>query len=540
MFRKIYFPSKYLSYFILAFVLAVVVYIRIRLLDVPLERDEGEYAYMGQLLLKGIPAFTHAYTMKLPGVSIVYAFFMFLFGQTPAGIHAGLLTVNLVCIFLVYQLTRQLLDQDTALVSSASYAVLSLSESVLGIFAHATHFVVLFSLGGFILLLRGLERGKPALLFYSGICFGLAFTMKQHAVLFLIFACIYFLWRVLKDATFGKTFCMAGSILLLLGAVIPYAIILLWMAESGNFDNFWFWTVQYASEYSSTPSLETGWHHFTNSFGNIAKLQLPFWLLAGFGGVSLCIKRRCCADRFFLFGFILFSLFSISPGLIFREHYFAMLLPAAAIMTGEGVSSIKLIVKSSKLAKFTNLTQCLLLAAAITYSFYSEKDVFFRYSPLEVSRTVYEANPFPEALQISSFIKNNTRHDDKIAILGSEPEIYFYSDRLSATGYIYMYEMMQNQPYAERMQTQLIQEIEAARPAYVIYVNVPTSWALGDFSLKSVLYWSERYLNNSYDLVGVIDIIDRNTTRYLWGNDALKYNPVSESFVDVFKRKNGI
>ena len=29
--------------------------VRIRLLDIPLERDEGEYAYTGQLLLQGIP-----------------------------------------------------------------------------------------------------------------------------------------------------------------------------------------------------------------------------------------------------------------------------------------------------------------------------------------------------------------------------------------------------------------------------------------------------------------------------------------------------
>lgn len=31
--------------------------IRLRLLDMPLERDEGEYAYAGQLLLQGIPPY---------------------------------------------------------------------------------------------------------------------------------------------------------------------------------------------------------------------------------------------------------------------------------------------------------------------------------------------------------------------------------------------------------------------------------------------------------------------------------------------------
>jgi hypothetical protein len=35
---------------------------RIRLLGLPLERDEGEYAYTGQLLLQGIPPYKLAYS----------------------------------------------------------------------------------------------------------------------------------------------------------------------------------------------------------------------------------------------------------------------------------------------------------------------------------------------------------------------------------------------------------------------------------------------------------------------------------------------
>jgi hypothetical protein len=42
--------------------------LRLRLLDVPLDRDEGEYAYIGQLLLQGIPPYAQAYNFKLPGI----------------------------------------------------------------------------------------------------------------------------------------------------------------------------------------------------------------------------------------------------------------------------------------------------------------------------------------------------------------------------------------------------------------------------------------------------------------------------------------
>ena len=48
----------------------------------PLERDEGEYAYAGQLMLQLIPPYQLAYNMKLPGIYAAYAVVLKLFGQT--------------------------------------------------------------------------------------------------------------------------------------------------------------------------------------------------------------------------------------------------------------------------------------------------------------------------------------------------------------------------------------------------------------------------------------------------------------------------
>src|SRR5262249_51206752 len=83
---------------LMVIVLVGVALIRIRLLGVPLERDEGEYAYMGQLLLKGIPPFREAFNMKFPGTYFGYAAVMSIFGETISGIHLGLLVVNCASI----------------------------------------------------------------------------------------------------------------------------------------------------------------------------------------------------------------------------------------------------------------------------------------------------------------------------------------------------------------------------------------------------------------------------------------------------------
>src|SRR5580698_4150326 len=93
---------------VLALILLATAIIRIRLLPIPLERDEGEYAYAGQLILQGIPPYSVASNMKLPGTYAAHAIIMAIFGQTIAGIHFGLLLVNAATILLVFALGQRL------------------------------------------------------------------------------------------------------------------------------------------------------------------------------------------------------------------------------------------------------------------------------------------------------------------------------------------------------------------------------------------------------------------------------------------------
>src|SRR5215471_18312224 len=72
-------------------ILLFIAFIRFRLLDMPLERDEGEYAYAGQLIMQGIPPYELAYNMKMPGTYLAYALGMAAFDQTCAGVHVTLM-----------------------------------------------------------------------------------------------------------------------------------------------------------------------------------------------------------------------------------------------------------------------------------------------------------------------------------------------------------------------------------------------------------------------------------------------------------------
>src|SRR6185436_7571265 len=76
-------------------VVAVVALLRIRFLNMPLEREEGGFAYMARLILDGVPPYTQAYDIRPPGIYLLYAGFQQIFGDTARGIHIGLMVFNL-------------------------------------------------------------------------------------------------------------------------------------------------------------------------------------------------------------------------------------------------------------------------------------------------------------------------------------------------------------------------------------------------------------------------------------------------------------
>ncbi len=142
-----------------------------------------------------------------------------------------------------------------------------------------------------------------------------------------------------------------------------------------------------------------------------------------------------------------------------------------------------------------------------------------------------------ESLPIAEYIKKNTTKDDKIVVLGSEPQIYFYSNRESATRYIYMFSLLELHPYALKMQNQMIKEVESAKPKYVVLVNVVTSWWARKGCEKKLLYWVEPFIKKNYELVGIADLIDIDYTEYIWGSEAQYYTKSGVSSVDIYKRK---
>lgn len=498
--------------------------LRSTLLEVPLERDEGEYAYFGQLLLQGIPPWERAYNMKLPGIYVAYAGVLALFGQTTAGIHAGLASVSALSAVLLFLLVRRLIDPWTGVVAAGFLLLLELGEPVQGLFANAEHFVLPWALLGLWLIARATDpddarmpdRTRTRDRIAGGLALGLAFLTKQHGAFFVLAGGVTVVLYAWRGPDGGWSPASRGGEGLLdtvrrvlvqgasysLAALLPFGLACGALAIAGVFPRFWFWTFTYARVYAGQSTLAEGWPKLIARMGELLMAAPIVAGLAAVGLGALFLWSRARRRLDWTLPFVLLSPLAVMPGFLFRPHYFVLLLPALALLAGLGARSVAEAVRRVTALRLAEgfaerlgpAVAGLVVIAALAQGLHRQRVVLFELTPTEIARRHYGPNPFPESEAIAEWIRRDTRPEDTIVVLGSEPQIYFHARRLAATGYVYAYGPMEPHRHAEAMQREMIREIEASAPAYVVWMDCRLSWLPRRHSPRRILRWARRYL----------------------------------------------
>jgi hypothetical protein len=232
--------------------------------------------------------------------------------------------------------------------------------------------------------------------------------------------------------------------------------------------------------------------------------------------------------------FFCFSFLSVCPGGYFRGHYYLVLFPALGLLAGLAVEGGRRLLSGEGRCAHWQTVPLLVFAAAAGWFLYSSRAVFFEQSPAEVSRTLYGGNPFPESVEIGHYLEAHCPPDARIAVLGSEPQIYFYSHRRSATGYVYMYPLLERQPYAATMQADLVQELTTNEPAYFVFVSQPSSWGPRMDSDFSIVEWFIKYQQSHLEPVGYVDLVEGREPAFSWTGTG---NPKSGQWIQVYRRR---
>ena len=480
------------NYIIFLLLIVVICFTRIRYLDVPLERDEGEYAYAGQMILKGYTPYGEVYNMKFPGTYLMYAITMFFFGQNVIGIHLGLLLVNLITAMFIYRIADNLFDRLSGFIAATTFIVLSSGPEVYGMFANAEHFVLLYAIPGIWFLLKGLKEKRNILFFLAGILLGLSVLMKQHGVLFAMFGGLYLLWVLWKlKVSFSEMLKKSGWYII--GLFFPFILMTTWLASRGVLERFWWLTFEYAQSYVSLQSWSESWHDFKVHIFRTCHRSIVIWLMAFAGLAASIIFQKKSA--FFILFFIT-SFIAVSIGFYFRPHYWILLLPLIALLF-----TFTLYLIRGLNFNYRRYYLATIIFLVSTSSFlYFHKGYYFHYTSKEMNVDVHGYSNFLETQKVGEYIRRNTNEGDQIAIIGHEPEILFYAQRKSATGYLYMYPLLEDHPYADRMINEFIQEIELGKPKYLIASTDIYTWNGRQESIDRLQKWYYQFQREHYDV----------------------------------------
>jgi hypothetical protein len=203
----------------------------------------------------------------------------------------------------------------------------------------------------------------------------------------------------------------------------------------------------------------------------------------------------------FAAGFLFFSIFGVAIDFNFREHYFILLLPALGLFVGLAIVALQYATAN----RFFKIIPPLVCLAILGWTVYAQREFYFQLPANTISRIVYSGDtPFTDMPAVGDYIRTNSSTDATIAVIGSEPEIYFYAHRHPATGYLYMYALMEPQPFATQMQYEMMSEIKTNKPEFLVYITNPDSWNVRPKSDPTILKWFANYSTN-YDKVLAMD-----------------------------------
>jgi hypothetical protein len=504
-------------------VLCVSGYVRIRLINAPLNRDEAVWAYSGLQYMKGIVPYSNIFDTKLPGVSYIYGIFMAVFGNFAASIRLSAAVASLLTGCSIYALCRKFFDTASALFAAGIYFLFSTSFVVLGVYAYTEHYASLFAVSAIYFSVLSLEKKSPWLILISGVLASFSVLCRQTALLMIIPAAIV----AVHSGSAGEK--IRKAVVFLAGFVLSFAVLFSFIGAAGVFGRSMFILLKYSAIYAGIVKLSDAPAYLGAFF---AHFHPGMWVLAFLILASLTAAVfRSARDKRALFVVILFllSAAACSAGFQFREHYFILMVPACSIAAAYLMDVLP------EIRAGRALCMVFFVAAAVMTGV-SESSLLFKSTPEEVNSSVFTGCPFNEAVAIGHYIREKTAPGDTIAVLGSEPEIYFYSERKAALEYLSFYDMMWGGAVSSAMQEDAIRQIKTSRPTYLVFSNIPVSWRIMGGSDMRIFEWYKKYRPGNLVLEGTVDMISPGMTRYVFGKELDNYIPGSHR-LDIYRVK---
>ncbi len=525
---SIWIPGSLLAMSSLIFLIA-----RIQLLAIPLERDEGSFAYIGHWLLRGRELYTDMLDSKLPGLYSIYALFTTLFGLTPTGVHMALLVANIGSAFCFYILTREMYNRLVASLTTSFFLFLVVSLNVAGFASHATQLLTPFVLGGILLFWKGIQSGKGLQFFFAGLCIGVAFTIKQQAAIYgILIALIWWPFRLVWYKKENTRLPFMEWVWLGVGGFLPLALIVGYFLSSGRFAEFYNWTVTQPFHLAGSFS-EPRYKILFRMLPGVVDQFEGVWILAAAGLGLVFVSGFKKGSVWLGFFFAILGLASVMIGMAYYMHYFVLAMPGIALLAAISLNWI-----GQKTGKYGSIISVSMAAVLLMMSMKGRMDYYFNPDYAKIHFQMYQRNMFPEIEKIGRELARRVPEGKSIGVMGSEPEVLIAAGRESCSRHLMVYSLLSDPVLSPPLQQEYIREMQACAPDYIVWNSNSASWTKGYDQLqffKELMVWVEQ----NYKVIALAESRGDKPGVIVW--DAALDTHKSESNFKVYVlRKKGI
>jgi hypothetical protein len=525
-------------------VLAFLFIVRINLFDLPLERDESAYAYLGQRAGEGLAPYRDFYEMKPPFLFYGYALLNAVFGYSLLGLRLSAWFLSLLICGGVYLIARSFFGAKYGLLAAVTMALLSASPFVSMTFAESELLVMAVVLYGIWLLCLLLTQPSSSLrqerlrLIGAGALIGSAVMIKQSAVFFLGFAALALVLLANGDQIkqkLGKL--ITNGLWFSLGAIAPVLICLAIIWGFGVWDEFSFWNIEYPQLYTSRSASTISWQKtFSSNFIQIIQYQMLLWVLGGLGILALLLRGLNLKLSIALWGLLLFSFLTIVPGQRFYLHYWIQFVPAVALVIANLFFQLEKLGQKAGFSAFKNLSFPI-AGLSILVVMATSAPLWLNGNSTAIMRTMYGGNPFPEHQLISRLIDSSIQPNETVAVMGSEPQFYVYLKRKAPSRHFYLAFLSSKHRFIEEWQEEALQGLTTQKPDYIVFNIVPLSWMLHEDSNQRLYQSSYSWAMQNYTPIAWVDLADFQNPTFISDASATTYKPTGSNYIMVLKKK---
>ena len=478
----------------LAIIFFLTAAIRLPLLSIPFERDEGAYAYIAWRLGHDELPYRDWVDQKPPGVYWVYRLALSLPLEPIRAVHFMGLLFTAASAGALFFLARRFLRVSLACGVALLFVALSADPWVEGTAANTELFMLLPLILSQLVFLAAVPAGRCRIpyMVLCGVLIGIAAGFKQVAALnwFLLVA-LYPVFAAGGNRLRGTLAFAAWSVL---GAAWVWSFLIIYFYFQHGLADFIYNVFTHNLGYIQTESWAKRWGLCGHTLYGLVRTQALVWVFAAAGLVAL---GRTGRRKWLLFvaGWLVTSAMGVSASGFFYPHYFQQTLPVlalAGVLGAEALHGARF--WRTLLAGWGRkvlLGMALLILPAIAIC-----PFIFSYTPKEAVQRIYPGNQFAEMPEIGRRLAQVTGPKDRVYIFGAEPEVLFYARRVSATRYIFLFPLYG--PYKDARLRQLLTagEITDARPAAALLL--PNGFLFRSGTEQYLTKWSQSYIETNF------------------------------------------